>query len=73
MKLASVEEIANRRRNAQAMLEGLLSSPAGKDLIYILESELKIDQALVGVDTHDTYFNLGKKAALDTIKNLGGL
>lgn len=70
MKLESVEQVAMRRLNGKAALQQLLSSPVGKDVLYILANELNVD-SLIGVDTHDTYYRLGKYEALQTIKRLG--
>lgn len=72
MKLKSIEELSDRKRNAIRMLESMLQGPAGKDLIHYLESELGIEQ-IVGKDTHDTYYNLGKMEAIKLIKQLGGI
>lgn len=63
------EQIQQEQEACRAQLYSLLYGPNGEMMRDYLYNVLGLDQSCVGVDPHQTYYNLGKLDAIKTLIN----
>ncbi len=63
------DEVAARLQRKAAAVRDFLSSPGGKAVMEILEEEFH-DGDMRGTDTHQTYYNLGRRDVVAYLKEL---
>jgi len=64
-----IDKIKARLAHKQSLVSGFMQSEAGKEIIRILEEEF-YDGELLGGDSHETYYNLGRRDVVAYLRQL---